>query len=177
MNEFISWSWYHSLQQSQAHILMHQVLLLFERCTVLQMKIIYILCVFNIIINNSFLVFALDLGKWHRIICTSSINAEIDSVSRKRMSKLMKFYILLCCNVLVALCQKQCVTLRGKTAEFFLINIPTLKIHKAEVCSQCVGGIQSLDFEGGTFRNAEFSILLPFGGHFRRCHYLATLVW
>lgn len=72
----------------------------------LAMKIIYILCVFNIIINTSFLVFALDLGKWHRIICTSSINAEIDSVSRKRMSKLMKFYILLCCNVLVALCQK-----------------------------------------------------------------------
>lgn len=98
VKEFISWSWYHSLQQPQTHLLMHQVLLLSERCTVFQVKIIYILCVFSIIINISF------LGKWQRIICTSSVNAEIHIVSMKRMSRLMKFYILLCCNV--ALCQK-----------------------------------------------------------------------
>lgn len=104
VDEFISWFWYHSVQQSQAHILMLQVLLLFARCTVLQVKIIYILCVFNIIINTSFLLLALDLGKWHRIICTLSVNVEIHIVSMKRMSRLMKFYILLYSNV--ALCQK-----------------------------------------------------------------------
>lgn len=133
VNEFIRGSWYHSLQQSQTHLVMHQVLL--QRCTVFQVKIIYILRVFSIIINISF------LGKWRRIIYTLSINAEIHILSMKRMSRLMKFYILLCCNV--ALCQKYfvCYSERYTTAELLLTNSSKLRIHTAEINSQCVNGI------------------------------------
>lgn len=66
-----------------------------------------------LVINTHFLLFILDVSKFNRLICASSVNTEVHTASVKRMSKLMKFCVLLRFNVFVALCQKYFVHYSG----------------------------------------------------------------